>query len=226
MEGPLAETTTMLTDYLLAAFTVAWGGILWRRSKATGILAMRWWAAGFYAIAVASLLGGTVHGYRPILDATIERAMWTGTMWSIGVFALCAVGTAARATMVPRDRRRAVTTATIVLAGYLAWTFFRDAFVWAIVAYGTGMAILVWRMILARQRGDQPAAAWILAGVAVAIAGSAIQQARLAPHPWFNHNDLYHVIQIVAAGLFYGGGRLLTDRRSSDDGTSGRGTTG
>ena len=35
---------------------------------------------------------------------------------------------------------------------------------------------------------------------------------RLALHRHFNHNDLYHVIQIVALYLFYRGGALLVDR--------------
>jgi hypothetical protein len=38
-----------------------------------------------------------------------------------------------------------------------------------------------------------------------------VQAAKLAPHPGFNHNDLYHVMQIVAMVLLYRGARRLTD---------------
>jgi len=214
MEGPLAEPTTMLTDYLLAAFAAAWGGILWRRSRRRGVVAMRWWAGGFYAIAGAALLGGSVHGYRPILDPVVERVMWTGTLWSIGLFAFCAVGTAARSMMPPREGRRAIVIGAVALAAYFAWTLFDGRFVVAIAAYGVGLAVLVVPTALADREGGGPrrGAPWIVAGVAVTGVGSVIQQAGLAPHPHFNHNDLFHVIQVVAMGFFYRAGRLLTDR--------------
>jgi hypothetical protein len=38
-----------------------------------------------------------------------------------------------------------------------------------------------------------------------------VQITELAPHRRFNHNDLYHVIQIVALYLFHHGGLVLVD---------------
>jgi len=34
----------------------------------------------------------------------------------------------------------------------------------------------------------------------------------IAPHRYFNHTDLCHVIQMVALYLFFRGGALLVDR--------------
>jgi len=40
--------------------------------------------------------------------------------------------------------------------------------------------------------------------------GAALVQAfRLAPHPQFNHNDLFHVVQMGALYLLYRGGMLF-----------------
>jgi len=186
----------------------------WQTIPLSASAAMRWWAGGFYAIAGAALLGGSVHGYRPILDPVVERVMWTGTLWSIGLFAFCAVGTAARSMMPPREGRRAIVIGAVALAAYFAWTLFDGRFVVAIAAYGVGLAVLVVPTALADREGGGPrrGAPWIVAGVAVTVVGSVIQQAGLAPHPHFNHNDLFHVIQVVAMGFFYRAGRLLTDR--------------
>jgi hypothetical protein len=52
---------------------------------------------------------------------------------------------------------------------------------------------------------------WILAGVAVSLAAALVQAGGFAPHRQFNHNDLYHLIQIAAMVLFYRGARRLTD---------------
>jgi peptidoglycan/LPS O-acetylase OafA/YrhL len=64
-------------------------------------------------------------------------------------------------------------------------------------------------------RGDT-ASRWILAGVAVSALAAMVQYFGIAPHPHFNHNDLYHVVQITAMALFYGGGKLLRDRNDID----------
>jgi hypothetical protein len=52
---------------------------------------------------------------------------------------------------------------------------------------------------------------WILAGVAVSLAAALVQASGFAPHRHFNHNDLYHVIQIAAMVLLYRGARRLED---------------
>jgi hypothetical protein len=48
--------------------------------------------------------------------------------------------------------------------------------------------------------------------VLVSLVAAIVQARRLAPHRQFNHNDLYHVIQMVALYAFYRGGTLLLDR--------------
>ena len=56
------------------------------------------------------------------------------------------------------------------------------------------------------------ASRWILAGVAVSVLAAGVQASGFAPHRHFNHNDLYHVIQIAAMILFYAGAKRLRDR--------------
>jgi hypothetical protein len=40
------------------------------------------------------------------------------------------------------------------------------------------------------------------------VIGAIVQQQRLALHQHFNHNDLYHLIQIAGLWLLYRGGLL------------------
>jgi hypothetical protein len=42
---------------------------------------------------------------------------------------------------------------------------------------------------------------WLQRAIAVTLAGLAVLVLKLSPLPYFNHNDLYHVIQM--AGLFF-----------------------
>ncbi len=93
---------------------------------------------------------------------------------------------------------------------YAGWMATHDAFRFVIYDYGLAMlAVLLLQLPgLLRRR---PAAGWIAAGILVSFAAAAVQALRLAPHPSFNHNDLYHIIQIGAFYLLYRGGRLLQD---------------
>jgi hypothetical protein len=46
----------------------------------------------------------------------------------------------------------------------------------------------------------------------LSIAGAVLQQSRLGVHPvWFNHNDLYHVVQAVALWLLQRAALRLRD---------------
>ena len=56
------------------------------------------------------------------------------------------------------------------------------------------------------------ASAWLVAGVLISTFGGLVQSRRVAIHRHFNHNDLFHVIQMVALYLFFRGGALLVDR--------------
>ena len=62
-------------------------------------------------------------------------------------------------------------------------------------------------MISAAIAGPHAEKRWLKAGLWVSLAGLAIQQLRLAPHPNFNHNDLYHSVQAVALYCFYRGAK-------------------
>jgi len=49
---------------------------------------------------------------------------------------------------------------------------------------------------------------WHAAGLILSIAGLVIQQSHFSLHPSFNHNDLFHCVQIVALWCFFRGARM------------------
>lgn len=205
----------MATDYLLALLSLAWGGLLWRRGAEVGSTAILWWAGGFFAAAAAAGAGGTVHGFRPWLSAGGEAGLWRAALYAIGLFAFCAMATAVTAGAPPRLRTPLLAVATLLLAAYLAWTWGHDEFRYAVYAYGFAMVVLLAQQGFAWLERRAPSAPWIVAGIAATAVGSAVQQAGLALHERFNHNDLFHVIQIGGGYLFYRGGRFLSSIRLS-----------
>ena len=181
------EPMTVVTDYILAAAAAAFGVRLWRAGN-------RLWALAFFATATASLLGGTYHGlaYQPL---------WKPTVYSIGLaslFLLAGLG-------------RAFAVAGIVkFAIYAVWMATHDDFVYVIADYGitlfvVGVFAAAWWL-----RARAPFAPWVLGSILVSVVAAAVQQSGMSLHRHFNHNDLYHLIQIGGLWLLYRGGVLLT----------------
>jgi hypothetical protein len=180
----ISEPVTMLTDYALGAVCAALG---WRL---LGI--SRYWAAAFLSLALAAFLGGTWHG---LLQSDL---LWKATILSVGVASFGMVAGSALFTTQGLLGRILVGIAAVKLALYFAWMLFHDDFVWVIADTASALAI-VGALYLWRVNG------WMLAGVAASVAAALAQAGGVALHRHFNHNDLYHVIQIAAMLLFYRG---------------------
>jgi hypothetical protein len=188
------EPMTLATDYLLALACGCFSLLLFRmRSAATG-----WWCLAFAAVAIAALVGGTYHGF-PGLHPTL---LWKITLVAAGA-ASCAmvVATGVATRIAPKFF---FWFSVLKLAVYLGWIASHDAFLAVVIDSGSALLIVA---TLHAIRGGAPWR-WMISGVAVAVAAGGVQAMHLAPHPHFNHNDLYHVMQIAAMWLFYRGARL------------------
>jgi hypothetical protein len=57
--------------------------------------------------------------------------------------------------------------------------------------------------------GDHPGSGYFLLGLIITLVGAVVQQSGFTIHKHFNHNDLYHVIQMVGIWYIYKGGMTL-----------------
>jgi hypothetical protein len=186
------EPMTMLTDYALGGVS-AYAAIALLGNPQT---ARKLWALAFAALAAAAFLGGTWHGFLQ------SDLLWKATTLSAGVASFGMVAGSSYAAFSPPLRAFVLTAALAKLVVYCAWMLSHDAFIYVVI--DTGIAFLVVAAIhLWKWNGP------ILAGVAVSIAGAVVQASGLRLHEHFNHNDLYHVIQIAALALLYRGAKRL-----------------
>jgi hypothetical protein len=177
----------------LAGFTAFFAFQLLKYPKAKG------WAGAFLCLALAALVGGTYHGFPQLYP----RLLWGATEVFAGLASFLMVVAAARATgYFPRT---IFCLAAVKLVLYLGWILEHDEFIGVVI--DSGSALLIVAALHAIRR--DPAWRWMLGGVAVSVVAAGVQALELAPHPHFNHNDLYHVIQIAAMWLFYRGAKLL-----------------
>lgn len=183
------EPTTVLTDYVLGA-VAGWTAFRLLRDKDR---ARFLWGIAFAGLALGAFLGGTWHGF------VHSDLLWKATLLSVGVASFGMVAGSALATM---SSRTLPVLATIKLAAYIGWMLFHDEFIYTVL--DTGIALLVVAALhLWKWNGP------ILAGVAVSVIAGLVQASGFTVHAHFNHNDLYHLVQIAGVVLLYHGAKRL-----------------
>jgi uncharacterized protein DUF6962 len=200
----------MATDFLIAAICIVFAvGI--ERSASDVATARGLWGLGFAFTATAAIIGGVVHGFALHLGVAAKDRLWKATQYTMGLTSLAILVAAVVAFSDGATERWLVGGAVAKFLAYAAVVQRRDDYAVVVVDYGASMLAMAGLAIAGWLRSSSPAAPWLVAGVVVSGIGAAVQLKKVAPHPRFNHNDLYHVIQIVALYLFYRGGRLLVD---------------
>jgi hypothetical protein len=183
----LHEPTTLATDYLLTIAAAVFAIRLWRTN--------RQWALAFLFTAAGSFFGGTYHGFGPVVGALAATVLWKLTVFSIGLASFF---------LVLGSGRQLLLVALVKLIVYMSWMTVHSDFVWVVIDYG--IALLIVGVVQLVRRG--PSTPWVIGSIVVSVLGALVQMSRFTLHEHFNHNDLYHLIQLVALWLLYRGGRL------------------
>jgi hypothetical protein len=208
----LSEPTTMVTDYVLVLLCGFFAWRLWRVGKGTAQASVCSWAAGFVCFGLASLVGGTVHGFSAILSEAVLQALWKFTLYAIGLASCFLLTGTLSACLVLPVRRFVMLIPYAQLIIYAFWMATHDDFRYVIYDYAvTNLGILALQFhagIIRRARS----APWLAGGVLVSFLAAAVQFNEIALHQHFNHNDLYHVIQMGGMYLFYRGAIVLKDQ--------------
>jgi len=206
----ITEPSTLLTDYVLGTLCAVLAGRLWAAADATRQRAVRVWSMAFVATAFGSLFGGTYHGFQLMLGEPIAAVVWTLTTITVGVAACLLLTAALLASVSPHVRPWLLAIVWTQFAVYVAWMLRHDAFFYVIVEYGSAMLCVLALMVTPRLRGSE-AARWVIAGIGVSILAALVQQSGFDLHRNLNHNDLQHLVQMIAVWFLYRGGARLRD---------------
>ena len=196
--APVTEADVALTDFALtvecAAFALACARTpRWPSPNA--------FVAVFALVAIASALGGIVHGFAPDPSSTGYRFLWPATL-------LATIGAAAMLTVAAFDLRgvgakprRVLGVATLVLGAAVLLGV--QAFALAVAAYVPASLLLAFAFAVRRTA----AAACGAAGLILGIVAAGLQQLRYSPADGLSHNAFYHLLQMIALALLFVGAR-------------------
>jgi hypothetical protein len=207
-----SEPTTMATDYVLVVLCGYFAWRLWRVGKSTAQASVCSWAAGFVCFGLASLAGGTVHGFSTVLSEAILQSLWKCTTYAVGLASFFLLAGTLSACIVPSVRRFALLIPYVQLIIFALWMATHTDF--RVVIYNyifTNLSILALQLYAGMTHRAR-SAPWLAGGVLVSFLAATVQMNEISFHQHFNHNDLYHVIQMGGMYLFYRGALVLKDR--------------
>ena len=207
----ISEPMTMLTDYLVTLLAASLGIHLVIEGRARSAQAEVLWGWAFMATALGALVGGTSHGFARQLGDEGWQVLWKITVYAIGAASFLLLAGALVASISGPWRRPLLLLAFLKLVGYVWWMASHDDFRFVINDYGSTMVLVLLLQIWLWWVRRAPSAPWVVTGILVSFVASLIQQSGFALHQHFNHNDIFHVIQLLALWLLYRGGRLLDD---------------
>jgi len=201
---------TVATDVVIAVLAFVFAARLGFPS-AEGSVARGWLAGAMLATGISAVVGALAHGTSPANDA-LREGLWRATVYVTGLIGATTIGSVAFFAARGTARTVILAFAAIKLVGFMYRATRRPEFSVVAADYGIALAMVLVGAVIELVRRRAPGMTWLIAGVLVSLVGGIVQARRVALHRHFNHNDLYHVIQMVALYAFYRGGALLVDR--------------
>lgn len=211
----LYEVNTLISDYVLAAASVWFAARLYLgRTDERGV---PWFPLAFLVLGLGSLTGGTYHGFFPDVSSPAAGVLWTVTLELIATSSFLLVIGLVREVTSDRTAQILLTVFGLKWIVVLGFNLHYRSFFYTVLNYGLDMLVLL-AISLWFFRRAPTGLGWMITGVLVTFVGSAIQQLNISPHRYFNHNDLYHAVQLFALyGFYRGAGNLTSSCPDSTD---------
>jgi hypothetical protein len=207
----ISEPVTTLTDYAIAGEALIFAGLLLKpKHKSLINPPVLFWAAAFVGVAIAALCGGTYHGFNLSLSIDVKWRLWRGIIYALSLASVCML--AASVSELPRSVKAWGWGAIALKSSlYLSWISFHPNFVYIIVDYLSAMLLILLLQLRTtdRQANGRNSSSWIIAGVLGSLIAAGVQGIGFKGAEYFNQNDLYHLVQMVALYFFYRGACLL-----------------
>jgi hypothetical protein len=201
--GMLTEPITMLTDYMLSLLSLWFASEVWRKLKGQEKIAALFWLGAFTFSGLAALFGGTHHGFTNFYSEGLGANLWLATCLAIN----CANLFLCLTTTIGHKSKVWLGIFVVKFFIFVVLTLAYANFILAALDYLLTLIVLLtlngYRFKLTRA----PHNLKILQGVIVAFVGIGIQLSGFGLHEHFNHNDIFHIIQMFSSYLFYRGCR-------------------
>jgi len=200
----LQEPDVAITDYFLAIECFVFALLVWR-GRTSEISKKNWISVCFLSLGLASLFGGTVHGFFVDESSKGFRIFWPLTLLSIGLTACSAMFVGLSIYEMHRWRKVLNPIIWFLFLGYgITVVFIDQAFRIAIFFYvPAALFLLSASCHIYRRNRDLPALAGLL-GITGTLLAPIIQQMKINfPALHLSYNAAFHIVQAAALGMIF-----------------------
>ena len=200
----VTEQTTAVTDLILGVVSLVLLVLLHRR-QANDALKRRIWSCMFGFLAMASILGSVAHGF--VLPDSFLKAVWHVLYLLLGfTVAFFAIGAIHELLGKDLSRKTAPFLLAIAFLFYLVTVFVPGSFLVFIAYEAVALAGALSIYLYLGFRNRSKACFLMVAGIAVSILAAVIQATgsmRISMIWEFDHNGIFHLVQIVGIIIIY-----------------------
>lgn len=165
----------------------------------------------FFFMGLAGLLGALTHGIGPHLPNGIHQFLWKLALISIGLSTFSMLMGSFYHVLANETISWLKWLPFIALVAYFILIRRNDDFKTVVRFYTPAMTLVLLMMLYSWLRFHGAGTGWIILSILVSFGGAIVQQSGFALHKHFNHNDIYHVIQMGGMYLLYRGVMVLKD---------------
>ena len=199
--------TTAITNYMMGCIGLYFG---WQTLLFQDSLFHILWACSFFSLSLGAFLGGSYYGFGPRLPNYITKVIWRLTLIFVGITGLFLAGSAAIFYINETGKIGLMIGSAILIIKYVLDLNKDDTFHHAIKFYVSLIILALIGFIPAFFSLGYTGALQIVIGLLVNLSAAGVQASGLTLHKHFNHNDLFHVIQILGMILMYRGGSEIS----------------
>ena len=207
---PVYEPMTVFTDILIFIVGVWFAREidLWFHVR---LLDVHWhFSKYFYMIAFTALAGAIYHSIFPEYEI-VRDFIWKLTMLGMG-FSIYTMLMGTLYYILPFETVQTVKWGvTAIIFAFTIWIYFDSDFMNAIKLYLPSALFVIAVMLYGWLGKGDTGALWIMCGFLITLGGAYFVVIKFGFHQHFNHNDIFHVIQIVGMYIIYRGVMMITN---------------
>jgi len=160
------------------------------------------WGIAYFAMAFSAFAGALRHGWGPHWSPAWSVFFNRVTYFLIGITSITLLWGVLIWYSFIHMSLQIIITLSLILYCYHA---FRKMDFKIVILYYFPIMIIIFILMLIGWYRDKNGAGTVAVGIGLGFLAAALQRRGWDPHRHFNHNDIYHVVQLVGMWLMYTG---------------------
>ena len=198
----ITEPFTWLTNWLVAAFAFGFGHFLYNDKLADAT--QKFWSIFFVFIGLASIIGGTAHGFINYVGQNFHYAAW--------IFSGLAIFAAQLATiqLIENDKIRsfvrffAYAQLLVLVSSVMYFHNFNSVRINSAIGL---LGVVIPFTLIHYVKNKDKRSLFIMIGILSNLIPGVVHAFKISINEWFNFNDISHVIMVFCFYLMYIGAK-------------------